>query len=111
MEQLEKQRPLDGLWIPDLVKRMDLDMAYNSNAIEGNPLSYRETRVILAGFVKGGFVNRKLHDVYDIVRHHKAFLSAKELACKGAAISLDDILILHKMVLYESQDRGVLRKS
>ncbi len=32
-----------------------------------------------------------------------AFLSAKKLACKGAAISLDDILMLHKMVIYESQ--------
>eukprot|EP00978_Attheya_sp_CCMP212_P027574 scaffold92675_cov64-Attheya_sp.AAC.1 len=111
VEQLKKQRPLDGVRIPEIVKRMDLDMAYNSNAIEGNPLSYRETTRILAGFVGGGLVNRKLRDVYDIVGHHKAFLLAKELVSKGAAISLDDILMLHKMVLHESQDGGVLRKS
>lgn len=112
VEQLKKERPLDGLRIPDLVKRMDLDMAYNSNAIEGNPLSYRETKLILAGFVGGGFfVNRKLRDVYDIVGHHKAFLSAKELASNESAISLNHILMLHKMVLHESQDGGVLRKS
>jgi fido (protein-threonine AMPylation protein) len=111
VEQLKKERPLDGLRMPDLIKRMDLEMAYNSNAIEGNPLSFRETSMILAGFVGGGFVKRKLRDVYDILGHHKAFFLAQELASNGSAISLDHILMLHKMVLHESQDGGVLRKS
>jgi hypothetical protein len=43
--RLQKVRPFQGHIIPALMKAVDLDMAYNSNAIEGNPIILRETAV------------------------------------------------------------------
>jgi fido (protein-threonine AMPylation protein) len=109
LKKLSARRPVSGLRMPDLLKRLDIDMAYNSNAIEGNPISLSETTLILAGFVGGR--RKSLRHVNDIVGHHKAFDEVKAMVARGTGtkISIEQLLKLHKLVLYESDDGGVLR--
>ena len=109
LKKLSARRPVSGLRMPDLLKRLDIDMAYNSNAIEGNPISLSETTLILAGFVGGR--RRSLRHVNDIVGHHKAFDEVKAMVARGTGtkLSIEQLLKLNKLVLYESDDGGVLR--
>jgi hypothetical protein len=108
LKKLQARRPIAGLRMPDLVKRLDIDMAYNSNAIEGNPINLKETTLILAGYVSGKC--KSLRHVHDIVGHHKAFEEVRSMFSKGSQLSLKNVLNLHAMVLYESKDGGILRK-
>lgn len=109
LKKLSANAPVSGLRMPDLLKRLDIDMAYNSNAIEGNPISLSETTLILAGFVGGR--RKSLRHVHDIVGHHKAFDEVKAMVARGTGtkLSIEQLLKLHKLVLYESDDGGVLR--
>lgn len=107
LEKLSSRRPVSGLRMPDLLKRLDIDMAYNSNAIEGNPISLSETTLILAGFVGGR--RKSLRHVNDIVGHHKAFDEVKDMVARRLQLSMEQILALHQLVLYDSDDGGVLR--
>jgi fido (protein-threonine AMPylation protein) len=107
LEKLSARRPVSGLRMPDLLRRLDIDMAYNSNAIEGNPISLSETTLILAGYVGGR--RKSLRHVNDIVGHHKAFEELKAMVSRTSQLSMEQLLILHKLVLYESDDGGVLR--
>jgi hypothetical protein len=51
---LEKYRPSPLLHMPELLNAIDKDVAFNSNAIEGNPVTYRETAIILGAMSVGG---------------------------------------------------------
>eukprot|EP00523_Entomoneis_sp_CCMP467_P009697 CAMPEP_0168725030 /NCGR_PEP_ID=MMETSP0724-20121128/3939_1 /TAXON_ID=265536 /ORGANISM="Amphiprora sp., Strain CCMP467" /LENGTH=351 /DNA_ID=CAMNT_0008771793 /DNA_START=21 /DNA_END=1076 /DNA_ORIENTATION=+ len=109
LKKLSARRPVSSLRMPDLLKRLDIDMAYNSNAIEGNPISLSETTLILSGFVGGR--RKSLRHVHDVLGHHKAFDEVKAMVARGTgtSLSIEQLLKLHKLVLYESDDGGVLR--
>lgn len=64
LKKLEARRPIAGLRMTDLLKHLDIDMAYNSNAIEGNPINLKETTLILSGYVSGK--RKSLRHVHDI---------------------------------------------
>jgi Fic family protein len=67
--------------MPHLLKRLDIEMAYNSNAIEGNPITLKETKLILSGFVAGR--RKSLRHVYDIVGHSAAFQHVQTMAASN----------------------------
>ena len=75
--KLQVGRRAAGLRLPDLLKKLNIDMTYNSNAIEGNPISYKETKIILAGFV--GPRRRSVRHVHDIIGHSTAFEEIQRL--------------------------------
>ncbi len=51
---LDQHRPLDPAIAPNLRDDLILRWAYHSNAIEGNTLTLRETKVALEGIAVGG---------------------------------------------------------
>jgi hypothetical protein len=52
---VEKSRPFRAHAYPEWLHAIDIDMTFNSNAIEGNPITYRETTIILSrGLSVGG---------------------------------------------------------
>eukprot|EP00978_Attheya_sp_CCMP212_P040799 scaffold226413_cov27-Attheya_sp.AAC.1 len=63
--------------------------------------------IILAGYTSSRV--RWLRDVLDIVGHHKAFGEIVELASQDTTLTLDQVLTLHKLVLFDSEAGGVLR--
>ncbi|CAB9528352.1 monophosphate-protein transferase FICD homolog [Seminavis robusta] len=98
-----------GLRMPDLLMKLKIDMTYNSNAIEGNPISYTETAIILSGFV--GPRRRSIRDVHDIVGHAAAFDEVQKSAAVGnSQISIDEVKLVHRLVLFGSEDGGVFQK-
>jgi Fic family protein len=76
---LHPNRPFRAEAIKEIVEKLGRDMTFNTNAIEGNPLTAKETTLILSGFSAG---RGKLRDIYDIVGHKKAFDEALELSRK-----------------------------
>lgn len=83
-------------------------MTFNSNAIEGNPDTARETSIVLAGYyVVGG---KALRDVFDILGHQRAFEEeVLQLADSKSALTMEQILALHQKVLLDSKEGGIFR--
>ncbi len=47
-QKLDILRPLNDKQLKNLKKMFDVDLTYNSNAIEGSTLSFTETKLILS---------------------------------------------------------------
>lgn len=51
---LDAMRPLPPHTVASLRDKLSLEWTYHSNAIEGNTLTLRETKVVLEGIAVGG---------------------------------------------------------
>lgn len=110
----EKKRRLDSLkpLPPELVKNLDewfrIELTYNSNAIEGNTLTRRETATIVE---KGLTVEGKtLNEQLEAVNHAKAWDLVKQLAeKKRAEITEQDVLAIHTRILHGIDDTNAGR--
>jgi Fic family protein len=99
----EKQQRLDALrpLPPALLSRVHdllaVEWVYNSNAIEGNTLTLRETRLILeTGLTVGG---KRLREHLEVVNHERAIHFVEELAAAESAITPFHIRSIHRLVL------------
>lgn len=84
-----------------------VEFTYNSNAIEGNTLTLRETALVLEGVT----IDKKpLKDHLEAVGHRDAFLHIERLLSAKERISKRVIKDIHSLVLMDSpEDRGVYR--
>lgn len=95
-------RPLSPESDPSLAAAWDVRMVHESNAIEGNSLTLRETELVLS---KGVTVSGKpLKDHIEALNLAKAWERVKELAKSHAALTERDLLDLHRMVLTRVDD-------
>jgi Fic family protein len=95
--RLDALRPFPGSALKRLQQDFAVEWTYNSNSIEGNTLSLRETRVVLQdGLTIGG---KTLREHFEAINHHKAIAWLEEKVTPGYVISGADILTLHKMVM------------
>ena len=80
----------------------------NSNAIEGNTLTLRETDLVLRGLT----IDRKpLKDHLEAVGHKEAFDYVRELVKENAPLTERIIKQIHYLVLADKRaDRGVYRR-
>jgi len=53
-EKLDSKRPIPKETLKSLKETINLEWTYNSNGIEGNTLTLRETQVVLEGITVGG---------------------------------------------------------
>ena len=84
-----------------------VDFTYNSNAIEGNTLTLKETAMVLEGMT---IDQKPLKDHLDAVGHRDAFLYIEDIA-KDTKISETVIKNIHSLVLMNRpEDKGVFRK-
>jgi len=60
--RLDALRPLPPHTVKSLHEQMIVEWTYNSNAIEGNTLTLKETRVVLEGITIGGKSMRKFQE-------------------------------------------------
>ena len=98
----EKRKRLDGLRpIPagslgKLRERFELEWTYNSNAIEGNTLTMRQTMLVLReGLTIGGKSVREHLEV----TNHKAAIDFVYGMLKNKTISEKDVLEIHALIL------------
>ncbi len=101
-QRLAALRPLSPESVASLAAAWDVRMVYESNSIEGNSLTLRETDIVLS---KGVTVSGKpLKDHMEAVNLMQAWERVKELAKPGATLTERDLLDLHRIVLTRVED-------
>jgi excisionase family DNA binding protein len=105
---LGKRRPLTQGELKRLQEEFLVEFTYNSNAIEGNTLTLRETALVLEGVT----IDKKpLKDHLEAVGHRDAFLYVQQLVTDKATISERVIKDIHSLVLMDKPvDKGVYRR-
>lgn len=106
--ELDGRRPLTAGEVERLNEEFVVEYTYNSNAIEGNTLTLRETDLVLRGLT----IDRKpLKDHMEAVGHKEAFEYVRELVSDQVPISERVIKQIHYLVLADKKDdRGVYRR-
>lgn len=107
-KELDGRRPLTDGEVERLNEEFTVEYTYNSNAIEGNTLTLRETDLVLRGLT----IDRKpLKDHMEAVGHKEAFDYICELVQEKSPLSEKVIKQVHFLVLADKrQDRGVYRR-
>lgn len=107
-ERLSEMRPLTQGEVERLAEEFMIDFTYNSNAIEGNTLTLKETALALEGMT----VDQKpLKDHLEAVGHRDAFLYVQDVAKQELPLSETVIKNIHALVLMNCpDDKGVYRR-
>ena len=93
-QRLAALRPLSPESVASLAAAWDVRMVHESNAIEGNSLTLRETELVLS---KGVTVSGKpLKDHIEALNLAKAWEQVKKLAKPDAVLTERDLLDLHQ---------------
>ncbi len=96
-DKLAKLRPLPSAVLGRLRTEFSVEWTYNSNAIEGNTLSLRETRLVLeSGLTING---KNLREHFEVHNHQKAIEYVEELAKPNRPLAEAEILGVHRIVL------------
>lgn len=105
---LDSRRPLTAGEIERLSEEFVVEYTYNSNAIEGNTLTLRETDLVLRGLT---IDQKPLKDHMEAIGHKEAFEFVRELVKENAPMNENIIKQIHYLVLADKrEDRGVYRR-
>ncbi|MBI3559353.1 Fic family protein, partial [Candidatus Gottesmanbacteria bacterium] len=101
--RLNKLRPLPASAVKKLREQFKIEMAYNSNAIEGNSLTLRETYLVITEGLT--IKNKPLKDHLEAKDHYEALDYLFKLVenKKPIDISEEVILSLHKIVVLDTE--------
>lgn len=105
---LDLCRPLTKGEAERLAQEFVVEYTYNSNAIEGNTLTLRETDLVLRGLTIG---EKPLKDHLEVVGHKEAFDYIRELVREKQPLTETVVKQIHALVLADKKDdRGVYRR-
>ncbi|MFH1030437.1 MAG: Fic family protein [bacterium] len=102
LSKLNKLRPLPKSAVQKLRKKFQIEMTYNSNAIEGNSLTLKETFLVInEGLTVKG---KPLKDHLEAKDHHAALEYLYDLIDKDKKNTVSEMLIknLHQIILRET---------
>lgn len=107
-KELDLKRPLTAGEAARLNEEFIVEYTYNSNAIEGNTLTLRETDMVLRGLT----IDKKpLKDHMEAVGHKEAFEFISDLVKENVPLTERTIKQIHYLVLADKKDdRGVYRR-
>ena len=108
-EKLDNKRPLPKETIWSLKEWFNLEYIFNSNAIEGNTLTLKETKIVLEGITVGG---KTIREHLEAINHENALLYLDELVNNINPISEWNIRNIHVLILKGIDDKnaGTYRK-
>ena len=96
---IDKHLPLSKSIMSRLQEQMLIEWTYNSNGIEGNTLTLRETKLVL---MEGITVrNKSLTEYLETINHRDAIEFVEELATSKRKISERNIREIHSLILKE----------
>lgn len=95
-QKLDSKRPLPKETLKSLEENFKLEWTYNSNAIEGNTLTLKETKVVLEGITIGG---KTMREHLEAINHKEAIEFLEELVQYNDELSEIDIKNIHAIVL------------
>ncbi|NBI41768.1 cell filamentation protein Fic [[Haemophilus] felis] len=108
-QQISLLRPLSISEVKRLREEFVIESSYNSNAIEGNTITLRETALILKEGVT--IAEKPIQEHLDIIGFKDAFHYIYELVANNEILSERTIKDIHSLVLMnDAQNRGVYRK-
>jgi Fic family protein len=99
---LQQSRPLPSIALQKIKESLTIEWTYNSNSIEGNTLTLRETQMVLQEgiTVKG----KSLREHFEAKNHEKAIDYLYSLVNENYTLRSIDILSLHELVLRMIED-------
>lgn len=99
---LNKNRPLPQIALAKIKEALTIEWTYNSNSIEGNTLSLRETQMVLQEgiTIKG----KSLREHFEAKNHEKAIDHLYDLVNEDYILRSIDVLTLHGFVLRSIED-------
>ncbi len=100
-ELLNSKRLISKETLKSLKESINLEWTYNSNGIEGNTLTLRETQVVLEGITVGG---KSLKEHLEAINHEQAILFLDDLIKDKEPISEWNIKNIHGLVLKKIDD-------
>ncbi|MFT7120698.1 MAG: Fic family protein/predicted XRE-type DNA-binding protein [Neolewinella sp.] len=105
-EQIDHYRPLPKHISYQLLQKFRFAWNYNSNAIEGNELTYGETVILLMnGLTAKG---KPLKDHLDIEGHERAVTMMLDMIKGQRSLSQNDVRQLHQLLLKETYQQSSL---
>lgn len=108
-DELRSLRPLNATELKRLRDEFVIETTYNSNAIEGNTLTLRETALILQEGIT--IAEKPLRDHLDVIGFKDAFYYMIDLAGKNEPLTEKAILDIHALVLMNNAEaRGKYRR-
>ncbi len=104
--ELDNKRPIPKETLRSLEDSINLEWTYNSNGIEGNTLTLRETQVVLEGITVGG---KSIKEHLEAINHEKAILYLNDLVKEDNPITEWNIKGIHQLVLKDIGDENAGR--
>ncbi|KPC51348.1 Fic family protein [Amantichitinum ursilacus] len=101
--RLDAHRPLPSFTAASLRERLALEWTYNSNAIEGNTLTLRETQVVLEHGITIG--KKTLREHFEAINHRDAVVFVDELVSRAAQLDEWAIRNIHQLVYKNIDDQ------
>lgn len=107
-KQLDAKRPLPAFTLKSLKEKLLLEWTYHSNAIEGNTLTLKETKVVLEGITVGG---KTMREHLEVINHRDAIRYVEDIVTKQEPLSEWQVKNMHRLVLKGINDEyaGVYR--
>jgi len=107
--QLDELRPFPQNTLKSLQKQMALEWTYHSNAIEGNTLTLKETKVALEGITIGG---KSVQEHLEATNHNEAIQYLYKIIQNKENLNESQIRKIHSLILkkIDQINAGVYRK-
>jgi len=107
--RLDALRPLPRHTVKSLHEQLVLEWTYNSNAIEGNTLTLKETKVVLEGITIGG---KPMREHFEAINHKEAIEYVEDIVCQEVLLSEQVIRSVHQLILknIDAGNAGVYRR-
>jgi len=107
--RLDSLRPLPENTVRTLHEQQVLEWTYHSNAIEGNTLTLKETKVVLEGITIGG---KSLREHFEVINHKEAIDYVEAIVLDLDGLSELQIKSIHHLVLknIDSKNAGIYRQ-
>ena len=101
-QHLQSSRPLPNIALHKIRESLSIEWTYNSNSIEGNTLSLRETQMVIQEgiTIKG----KSLREHFETHNHDKAIDYLYSIVSENYILRSIDILNLHELVLRSNED-------
>ena len=101
--KLNSKRPFSKETLKSLRNTINIEWTYNSNGIEGNTLTLRETQIVLEGITVGG---KTLREHLEAINHEKAIEYIEDLVKEKNPVTEWNIKNIHQLVLKEIDDKN-----
>ncbi len=105
-KELDNKRPIPKDTLRTLQEKINLEWTYNSNGIEGNTMTLRETQVVLEGITVGG---KSIKEHLEVINHEHAILFLQTIVKDNDPITEWNIKNIHTLILKGIDDENAGR--